>query len=157
MAQRTEDGMSARWSESDLTDYEARHGRKASQKPAALATLKPARIVQPKHDYKAEFVQQCSLVGIELQPEFKIFENRKFRADWRVLPDTKILIEFEGGLFHSGKRGHHSIRGIHKDILKYNLCALAGWMVIRITPKHVESGQALQWVEQAVQRYRKEK
>ena len=103
-----------------------------------------------KTDYKAEFLQQLGLVKIAVQPEFVFAPPRKFRADWRVA-DTRILIEFEGGLFNSGKGGHSSIGGIHRDIEKYNTAALQGWIVIRITPKHVVSGEALGWVIEALE------
>lgn len=102
-----------------------------------------------KRDFKAELVQQLNLVGILIETEFRFHPVRKWRTDWHVV-DTKILIEFEGGLFAKGKQGHSSINGIHRDIEKYNNAALLGYTVIRVTPKHVESGQALQWIEQAV-------
>lgn len=103
-----------------------------------------------KTDYKEEFLQQLGLVKIPVQSEFVFAPPRKFRADWRVV-DTRILIEFEGGLFKAGKGGHSSIGGIHRDIEKYNTAALQGWMVIRITPKHVVSGEALGWVIEAME------
>lgn len=143
--------MSARYTEEWLTERLAKQGVQQNRVQVAQVKSQQAGRVQPKHDYKAEFVHQCWIVGIRLQPEFKIFDDRKFKADWRVA-DTKILVEFEGGLFRMGKRGHNSVTGILRDIEKYNLCALAGWIVIRITPKHIVSGQALQWVEQAISR-----
>lgn len=103
-----------------------------------------------KTDYKEEFLQQLGLVKITVQPEFVFAPPRKFRADWRVV-DTRILIEFEGGLFKREKGGHHSVQGVLRDIEKYNTAALQGWIVIRITPKHVVSGEALGWVIDAVE------
>lgn len=116
---------------------------------AATPSQKVDRSVTPKTDYKARLLSQFAAVGIEVEPEFKIFADRRFRADWRIV-DTRILIEFEGGLFHKSKMGHSSVTGILRDMEKANLCALAGWIVIRVAPNHVVSGQALLWIEHAL-------
>jgi hypothetical protein len=39
---------------------------------------------RPRRDYKSELVQQCELIGLKLEPEFRFHPERKFRADWRV-------------------------------------------------------------------------
>ena len=101
-----------------------------------------------KPNYKAEFLSQLALLKIQTEAEFRFHPERRWRSDWRIKA-TRILIEFEGGLF-GGKGGHSSVSGILRDCEKYNEAALAGWTVIRITPKHVTSGQALQWVERAM-------
>ena len=135
--------MSARWTDQDLADYRARRGGKVEP----CANVKIDRSVA--HDYKADFVQQLDLVGINVEPEFFFALPRKYRADWRV-KDTRILIEYEGGLFKKRASGHLSISGVIDDIERINLATLLGWIVIRITPKHVVSGQALLWVEEAL-------
>lgn len=124
----------------------------ARKRARGLTNEKLIRMMKsgPRHDYKADLVEQFRFRGIPVESEFKIFESRRFKADWRVT-DTRILIEFEGGLFASGKQGHSSVAGILRDIEKYNLCALGGWIVIRVTPSHVVSGEALQWIEMAVE------
>jgi len=132
--------------------------------PKISLTAQPHR---PRKDYKAELVQQCELLGLKMEPEFKFHPNRKFRADWRVhygiwegkrpkkinhhVPSA-VLVEYEGGLFSSGKRGHSSIAGIHRDIEKSNLAQIAGYIVIRVTPKHVISGEAVKWIMDALKR-----
>lgn len=103
-----------------------------------------------KKDYKAELLQQFALVGIQVEPEFYFAKPRKFRSDWRV-KGLPVLIEYDGGIF-SCKASHSSIGGILRDIEKMNMAAIAGYIVIRVTPKHVVSGEALQWVERAVER-----
>ena len=102
-----------------------------------------------KTDYKEELLFQLRLVKIEVEPEFMFARPRKWRADYRVR-GSRVLVEFEGGLFAKGKQGHSSVSGILRDIEKYNTAALLGWLVIRVTPKHVVSGEALKWIEQAV-------
>lgn len=110
------------------------------------------KAIKTKPDYKADLVQQCKLVGLPpLEPEFYFARPRKFRADWRV-KNLPVLIEYEGGIFMPGKAGHSSVSGIMRDIEKLNMAAIAGYIVIRVTPKHVVSGEALQWIEQAVER-----
>lgn len=44
--------------------------------------------------------------------------------------------------------GRHS-RGV-KDMEKYNTATLAGWRVLRVTPKQVADGSALMLIEQAI-------
>lgn len=134
-----------------------------SDQPEAAKWVKSAPH-SPKADYKAELVQQCALLDLKLEPEFRFHPERKFRADWRVhyllwagndkstgtwIP-TRVLVEYEGGLYSSGKRGHSSIAGIHRDIEKANLAQIEGYLMIRVAPSHVVSGAALKWIEQAV-------
>lgn len=143
--------MSARMSEEQYAEFEKRRSRGRPRKVERVARVKEKLIsVLTRHDYKADLVEQLRFRGVPVTPEFKIFESRRFKADWRVT-DTRILIEFEGGLFASGKQGHSSVTGILRDMEKYNLCALGGWIVIRVCPKHVASGEALRWIEIAVE------
>jgi very-short-patch-repair endonuclease len=102
-----------------------------------------------KKDYKSDFEVQMKLSGIQVETEFIFASPRKWRSDYRV-KNTKVLIEFEGGLFAKGKQGHSSVSGILRDMEKYNSAALLGYTVIRIAPNHVTSGQALKWVEEAI-------
>lgn len=146
--------MSARWSEQELAKYCEVHPR-ALRRNAFIRSLVGLGVKRGfiersvKHDYKAEFEQQLSLVGIQVEREFYFARPRKWRSDWFVIGST-VLVEFEGGLFKKRKSGHASVAGILRDIEKYNEAAISGWIVIRVTPKHVVSGQALRWVEQAV-------
>lgn len=142
--------MNDRWTAQDLADYQARRGLKIeilSVEPK-LTNVRIDREV--KHDYKAEFEQQLSLVGIQVEREFVFAPPRRWRTDWRV-KDTRVLIEFEGGLFAKDKIGHGNVGGILRDIEKYNAAAIAGWIVIRVTPKFIPDGQALKWVEEALE------
>lgn len=144
--------MSARLTEQEYAEI-------LNRRPSRRRTLTPPLIDQAqkrtvisrevKHDYKAEFEQQLSLVGIQVEREFVFAPPRKWRSDWRIV-DTKILIEFEGGLFQKRAAGHSSVSGILRDVQKYNAAAIAGWIVIRITPKFIPTGEALKWVEDAL-------
>lgn len=106
---------------------------------------------KPRNDYKAEFEQQLSLVGIRFEKEFVFAPPRKFRADYRII-GSSVLVEYEGGLFAKGKAevSHAGVQSILGDMEKANLAQLGGWVQIRIAPNHVVSGQALKWVEDAI-------
>lgn len=137
----------SRWSEHDLAILRSRGVKVKSEQVVAPAKVK--FVIDEEHDYKADFEQQLQLVGVVVEREFYFARPRRFRSDWRV-EDRKILIEYEGGLFKAEKSGHSSVAGIIRDIEKYNLAALLGYVVIRITPMHVKSGQALKWTEEAI-------
>ncbi|HEX7333433.1 MAG TPA: hypothetical protein VF290_18155 [Pyrinomonadaceae bacterium] len=140
----------SRWTAQDLADYQAKHrGLKIEMLSVEPKTTNVRIDREVKHDYKADFEQQLSLVGIQVEREFYFALPRRWRSDWKV-KTRDILIEFEGGLFKKRKAGHSSVRGILRDIAKGNAAALLGFVLIRIAPPHVVSGQALKWVEQAV-------
>jgi hypothetical protein len=83
--------------------------------------------------------------------EFRFHRQRKFCFDW-AWPSRLVALEIEGGLYGRGKRcpacgrravaGHSSIERLKTDMEKYNLAALAGWRVLRVTPQQFESGEA---------------
>lgn len=138
--------MSSGFTEEWLRDYQARRLGKIE-----IVSVDPKVKIdnEPKHDYKAEFEQQLSLVGIQVEREFIFAPPRRWRSDWRVV-GTTILIEYEGGLFMESGGAHKAVGNILRDIEKYNAAAIAGWTVIRISPKFIPNGQALKWVEEAL-------
>jgi very-short-patch-repair endonuclease len=69
-------------------------------------------------------------MGLRYEKEFKFDETRKFRFDF-ALPDFKIAIEYEGGVFLSGR--HQRMSGFARDCDKYNLATSLGWRVLRFT------------------------
>lgn len=81
--------------------------------------------------------------------EYRFVPGRKFQADC-AWPSLMVLLEFEGGLWGMGPKchacgqrrvaGHGSIERTKSDKEKYNLAALAGWRLLRVTPDDVESG-----------------
>ncbi|MGI8655453.1 MAG: hypothetical protein ACR2LC_09565 [Pyrinomonadaceae bacterium] len=117
----------------------------------------------PGHDYKADFLQQIALAGLRAPiPEFKFDAKRKWRFDWAYFQPRKIAIEYEGGILagsgagvcracgQTSKGAHARVTGILRDIEKYTEAALAGWLVIRITPVSVRDGTALRYVQRAL-------
>ena len=63
------------------------------------------------------------------------------RGEYRPL----LAVEVDGGGFVQGR--HSRGAGLEKDAEKFAEAAILGWTVIRVTPKQVQSGQALAWIE----------
>ena len=94
------------------------------------------------------WLSQIRAVGlIDPLREYQGIEGRKFRFDF-AWPMLKVAAECEGGTFIRGR--HSRPLGMAKDIEKYNLAALQGWLVIRATPQQIKSGEAIHWLEQAL-------
>ncbi|MEM4626446.1 MAG: hypothetical protein QXF70_03420 [Candidatus Bilamarchaeaceae archaeon] len=81
-------------------------------------------------DYPAEICKALSLFGIEHKREYKFHNARKFRFDIAI-PQYRIAIEFEGGVFSNGR--HVRGAGYISDCRKYNLAVLNGWRLLRYT------------------------
>ena len=56
-----------------------------------------------------------------------------------------LALEIEGGVHSRGR--HTRPIGYEKDCEKYNSALVLGWHVLRVTSKHISSGEALSWVE----------
>lgn len=123
---------------------------------AERATASPGK---PKHDKKAllreltkpfdrwpaELAFQCRAVGI-LPPvvnyPFLKEVGRRFKLDC-AWPDRKIVFEIDGGV-------HRIADKFARDIEKHRLLREHGWDLHRVTPKEVNSGEALALVERAL-------
>lgn len=77
-------------------------------------------------------------------PEHRFHSTRKWRFDLAFM-DAKLGVEVDGGGFVNGR--HSRGTGIEKDAEKFAAAMLLGWRVLRVTPKQVKSGQAVQWIE----------
>lgn len=86
---------------------------------------------EPAHKkHKREIEEFLETNGFKYEKEFRFSEFRAWRFDYAI-PDRKIAIEYEGGTHGIG--GHSSGSGIEKDIHKYNIAQLHGWVVYRLT------------------------
>jgi len=80
-------------------------------------------------------------------PEHRFHPVRKWRFDRAWIP-YKVAVEVEGGTFSGGR--HVRGLGFQKDCTKYNEAALLGWIVLRVTARHIEDGRALVWLRRAL-------
>ena len=75
--------------------------------------------------------------------EFRFHPERKFRLDFAI-PEIKVGIEIEGGIWMRGGGGHSHPTGIERDIEKSNLLALADYRLLRFTEKEIRAGTSIQ-------------
>ena len=98
-----------------------------------------------------DLVYQIGLFyGGEIVRELRFHPTVRWRFDI-ALPELKIAIEIEGGIFSKGGGGRHNRgSGMRKDMRKYNEAAIYGWSVIRVLPEWVKSGEAADYVMRVV-------
>lgn len=94
------------------------------------------------------FDRQCELAGLPIPtPEYqfaKATEGRRWQLDWCFV-NERIAVEVEGGYASGGR--HTSVAGFLKDMEKYNTLACHGFRLLRVTPRQIASGEALNWCE----------
>lgn len=79
--------------------------------------------------------------------ELRFIRGRRFRADF-AWPTERVIVEVEGGTWIGG---HHSRgKGFASDCEKQNLAVLDGWTYLRVTPEHIDSEKALDWIRRAL-------
>jgi hypothetical protein len=87
------------------------------------------------------------------QHEYTFHARRQWRFDfcWKQL---LVACEVEGGVWMKTgtgySKGHAHPERFEKDCEKYNEAALYGWTVIRVTPKMIRDGRAIDWLERAL-------
>lgn len=80
------------------------------------------------------------------ETEWRFHPVRLWRFDL-ALTERKVAVEVDGGTFLP--KGRHTTGvGYAKDCEKLNEAAILGWRVLRVTPAHIRSGEALIWIEQ---------
>lgn len=94
----------------------------------------------------------CALVRsdikVDIVKEFRFLKNRRFRFDYAI-PEYKIAIEQEGGIWTNGR--HVRGAGYKRDMEKYSLAAVEGWVVIRRTPQELSTNETLNLIKRAIQ------
>jgi hypothetical protein len=115
-----------------LTEALAKKSQKSAAVEALLFQLKVAGLPTP-------------------QLELTFHGTRRWRFDLAYIPSL-IAIEVDGGGWMKAKDGqggrHSRGQGIENDCEKYAEAMKLGWRVLRVTPKHVKSGQALAWIQE---------
>jgi len=87
-------------------------------------------------DYVGQISAALNIMGIKHEREYKFLHDRRFRFDI-ALPEIKLAIEFEGGIFANGAhtRGKHYA----SDAKKYNLATMHDWKLLRYTSEDTKN------------------
>ena len=72
---------------------------------------------------------------------------RRWRFDL-AWPDDLVACEVDGGVWQGGR--HVTGEGFTADCVKGCEAAAMGWRVLRVTPAHVRSGEAVAWLGRAL-------
>lgn len=102
--------------------------------------------------WSVSFDEQCRLAGLPTpmaELAFASHLKRRWRVDWCFV-NEKIAVEVEGGIFVAGR--HSRGAGMLKDMEKYNTLACLGYRLIRVTPKQIANGEALNWVDRIIRK-----
>ena len=92
---------------------------------------------------------QLKVLNIGYEREFRFDSRRRWRCDFRLA--NCLLVECEGTTFYGNHLGRHqSAKGFDADCEKYAEALCQGWRVLRVTAKHIKSGQAIAWIERAI-------
>lgn len=108
--------------------------------------LKPqSKKITPETDL---FTQFCATqLHVECVREYRFYKPRMWRFDY-ALPEYKIAIEVEGGIWTRGR--HTRPVGFINDMTKYNTATLCGWRVFRTTPSKLLSDEFTSLIRSAV-------
>lgn len=71
-----------------------------------------------------------NITGYEREYAFAKDIGRRWRFDF-AWPKEKVAVEVEGGTWTYGR--HNRPSGFEGDVEKYNVAAVRGWLVLRIT------------------------
>lgn len=88
---------------------------------------------------------QCKVAGLPVpQTEVRFHPTRKWRADYLWPAPHMLICEVDGGVFIQGR--HSRGVGVEKDMEKVAEALALGYRVLKVTPKHVKDGRALDWI-----------
>lgn len=93
-------------------------------------------------------LRQLKMAKVETPTcEHRFAPPRRWRFDlcW---PDKMLAVEVDGGIWIRGR--HNRGAGMIGDMDKLNEAALRGWRVLRVSGKHIDSGEALALIENAL-------
>ncbi|WP_313515145.1 hypothetical protein [Sphingobacterium sp.] len=106
-----------------------------------------SRNIKNKEKHKDSFIRFIEMeLGLEVWPEFHFSVERNYRLDYAI-PEYKVAIEVDGGIWMKGNSGHSSGKGIKRDMDKGNLVQLHGWKIIRIEPHELVSDKVLESIK----------
>lgn len=115
--------------------------------------MKPADVLKREQAKAAREALEAAMAlhlraaGIAFEREFRFHDKRAWRFDF-ALPAARLAIEVQGGVFSGGR--HARGAGITDECEKFAAAVIAGWRVMPVTGAQVRSGEAIQWVKQAL-------
>ena len=83
----------------------------------------------------------------EVISEYRFHPTRKWRFDYAI-PEFKIAIEIDGGVFIQGR--HNRGSGYVKDMEKFNEAAILGWRILKFTPQQIKKEQWIETIKRAI-------
>jgi hypothetical protein len=120
-------------------------------RPLRLTGIEASRTTRRKPvDLASKLAEQLTLAGWRtFVREYHFHPARRWRLDI-AFPDVKLGVECEG-VGPKGKPGRHQLtQHLHANTEKHSAIAVAGWRLIRVTGRQIQSGHALRWVEAAL-------
>ncbi len=106
--------------------------------------------------------KQCALAGLPMpEPEFQFARHlpqfelaaiglkkpRRWALDWAFVME-RLAVEVEGGYAIGGR--HTTVKGFLGDLEKYAVLTCLRWRLLRVTPRQVANGEALEWIKRAL-------
>lgn len=104
---------------------------------ADMAALKPRRTkAAPKQD---PFPDLCVAAGLPRPvTEYRFHPTRKWLMDYAI-PDLRIALEKNGGVWMKGKGAHSRPTNIVRDMEKSTEAQLLGWIVLSCQPRELHT------------------
>ena len=86
--------------------------------------------------------------------EYRFWPTRRWRFDL-AWPEFRVAVEVDGGVYARGDDGqqggrHQRPEGFERDCEKLSLAAAHGWRVLKVTPRQVQDGRAVEWLAHAL-------
>ncbi|WP_286842714.1 MULTISPECIES: hypothetical protein [Sphingobacterium] len=124
--------------------------KKTRSKIIRTGWIDDTRNIRNKEKYNDPFINLIKTeLSIELWPEFFFSVDRLYRFDYAI-PELKIGIEVNGGVWAKGNSGHSSGTGIMRDYEKSNLAQSLGWKVLTVVPSQIKNYEALELLKKII-------
>ncbi len=124
--------------------------KKSGSKIVRTGWIDDTRNIRNKEKYNDPFINLIKTeLSIELWPEFFFSVDRLYRFDYAI-PELKIGIEVNGGVWAQGNSGHSSGKGIMRDYEKSNLAQSLGWKVLTVVPSQIKNYEALELLKKII-------
>ena len=126
--------------------------RKPQAKYQKTGWTDDTRNIAHKKDTSDTFIRLVKIeLNLEVWPEFYFSTERNYRFDYAI-PEHKIAIEQQGGIWAKGNSGHSSGKGIKRDMEKATLANVLGWTLLLRTPDQTlkHPGETIDLLKKAI-------